>query len=111
MKRILFTLICSITWGLNAIEVESQFENEKVSILKAKIAPWEEIGLHRDAIPTVVIALKGGTITRLEANGTTTDVHFPTGVAVYRNIDPPEELHRSVNKSADEIELIMIQLK
>jgi hypothetical protein len=43
----------------------------------------EEIGLHRDAYPQVVIGLQGGIITRLEANGSTVHVNFPTGRAVF----------------------------
>lgn len=73
--------------------------------------PYEEIGLHRDIYPQVVIASKGGTITRLEADGTTTDVDFPTAVAVYRPGDPLGVLHRSVNRSPETIELIIIHLK
>ena len=97
--------------GLQALEYEVQFENEQVSVARAKIMPNEQVGLHRDAYPQVVIALKGGTITRLEANGTTTDVKFPTGVAVFREIDPPNELHKSVNNGTEPVELIIIQLK
>ena len=43
----------------------------------------EEIGLHRDDFPQVIVSLKGGTITRLEADGSTTDVKFPKGEPVY----------------------------
>lgn len=97
--------------NIQALEYEVQLENEQVCIAKAKIMPHEEIGLHRDVYPQVVIAIDGGTITRLEANGTTTDVHFPTGVAVFRPGDPPNELHKSMNSSSKPIELLIIQLK
>ena len=73
--------------------------------------PKEEIGLHRDAYPQIVIALKGGIITCLEADGTTTDVKFPTGVAVMRDMDSPNQLHKSVNKGNEPVELMVIQLK
>jgi quercetin dioxygenase-like cupin family protein len=96
---------------MQALEYEQQFENDQICIGKATIAPHEEIGLHRDLHPQVVIALKGGTITRLEANGQTTDVKFPTGKAVFREADPENEQHRSVNNSSEPVELIIIQLK
>ena len=111
MKSILACLACLLSFNLQAIEYEMQLENEQVRVARAKIMPFEEIGLHRDEHPQVVIALQGGTITRLEANGTKTDVNFPTGIAVFRQVDPPNELHRSVNNSANPIELIIIQLK
>lgn len=109
MKNMLLaTLLFS---QMNAIEYELQFENAHINVAKVKILPHEEIGLHRDALPQVVIAIKGGTITRLEADGSINEVNFPTGTAVYREVDPPELLHRSVNSGDEIIELIIIQLK
>ncbi|OJU81043.1 MAG: hypothetical protein BGO10_00505 [Chlamydia sp. 32-24] len=111
MKKILGILLFSLTFQLQALEFEHQFENEHVCVDKAIIAPFEEIGLHRDTQPHVVIALKGGTITRLETDGRKTDVIFPTGKPVFREVDPENELHRSVNNSSEPIELIIIKLK
>ena len=93
------------------MEYEVQFENDQVHVAKAKMMANEEVGLHRDVYPQVVIALKGGTITRLESDGRVTDVEFPTGTPVFRKPDPENELHRSVNNSSDAVELIIIQLK
>ena len=111
MKIILTGLACLLSLSLQAIEYEVQLQNEQVHVARAKIMPYEEIGLHRDEHPQVVIALQGGTITRLEANGTKTDVFFPTGTAVFREVDPPNEFHKSVNNSSAPIELIIILLK
>jgi len=46
---------------LQALEFETHFENEQVSVSKVVIEPREEIGLHRDGFPQIVVALKGGT--------------------------------------------------
>jgi hypothetical protein len=111
MKKMLAVLMCFLSFDMQALEYEKQFENDQICIAKAKISPHEEIGLHRDVYPQVVIALKGGTITRLEADGRTTDVKFPTGEAVFREADSEIEQHRSVNNSSEPVELIIIQLK
>lgn len=111
MKYLLLTLVCLISFKANALEYEMQLENDVVSVARAKIMPHEEIGLHRDAYPQVVVALQGGIITRLEANGSKVDINFPTGKAVFRDIDPPDQLHKSINDSDNPIELIIIQLK
>lgn len=105
------SLLFFLTSDIQAIEYAVQFENEYVHVAKAKLMPHEEVGLHRDANPQIVIALQGGTITRLEADGTKTDVIFPTGKAVYREADPSGELHKSINKSSNPVELVIIQLK
>lgn len=111
MKTIFLSFSCLFFANIQAVEYESQFENDQIRIAKIKIEPKEEIGLHRDAYPQVLIGLKGGTITRLEANGQVTEVEFPTGIAVFRKADPENELHKSVNRSSEPIELFSIQLK
>lgn len=111
MKKVSAIFVCFLALEGHALEYEKQFENEQVCVAKVKIFPQEEIGLHRDVYPQVVIALKGGIITRLEADGRITDVSFPTGVAVYREADPENGLHKSVNYSSEEVEIISIQLK
>lgn len=111
MMRIFLGIMCLAPFQIYSLEYQLQFENDQVSVARAKILPHEEIGLHRDVYPHIVVALKGGTITRLEPDGRTVDVIFPTGVGVYRPTDPEDQLHRSVNHSDEEIELIIIQLK
>lgn len=111
MKKRLLGLACFLSSTAFALEYQTQFENDCICISKAKIMPDEEVGLHRDTLPCIVIALKGGTITRLEADGSETEVQFPTGEAVFRGVDPENELHRSVNRSSEAVELILIQMK
>jgi len=106
----MFGIACLLSLGLQALEYEVQFENDQVCVSRVKIMPKEEIGLHRDVYPQVVIALQGGIITRLEADKRV-PVEFPTAVAVFREVDPPNELHKSVNEGSDPVEIITIQLK
>jgi hypothetical protein len=111
MGRYLAIFVCLLLFQVQALEYTQIFENDQICIAKAKIAPYEEVGLHRDVYPSVVVALNGGMITRLEADGRVVDVNFPTGVAVLREADPANEFHRSVNRSGDPIELMIVQLK
>ncbi len=110
MKKYL-SLIYLAFINIQAFEYEVQFENDQVCVSKVVVEGKEEIGLHRDALPRVVIALKGGTITRLESNGEKVDVHFPKGKAIYLLADLENELHKGVNNSDEPIEVITIQLK
>lgn len=109
MRKILWTLL--VATQVVALEYKPEFENEFVNVARVTIFPHEEIGLHRDPLPEVVIAIKGGTIIRLEADGSTTEVKFPTGEAVFRPADPEDELHKSVNPNDESLELLVIQLK
>lgn len=111
MKNWLLGFACILSFQLNAIEYQLQLDTKEVSVVKVKMKPHEKIGLHRDAFPQVVIALKGGTITRLEADGSETQVDFPTYQAIFREADPENVLHKSINNSSEELELMIIQLK
>ncbi len=93
------------------MKYEALFENNQISLSKVTIMAHEEIGWHRDAYPEIVIAIRGGTITRVEENGTIIDVTFPTGIAVHRKADPINELHRSINKGSEDLELIVLAIK
>ena len=97
--------------SLQALEYEVQFENNQIIVSRAKIEANEEIGLHRDEIPSLVVATKGGVLTRIEADGSENAVAFPTGTTVYRDVDPVGEFHRTQNRTSEAIELIIIQLK
>lgn len=111
MKPLYFALCLLLSSRLWSLDYEVQFENEQISVVKAKIMSQEVSWAHRDAHPHVVVALSGGAITRLEADGTETLVEFPTGVAVFRPADPPDDLHTSVNRGPEPVELIIIELK
>lgn len=111
LKTTMFLFCITCSFKGNALEFKVLLDNAETMVAWAKIDAHEEIGLHRDEYPEVVIALKGGTITRLEADGSTTDVVFPNNVAVYRPADPINELHRSVNNGNDPVELIIILFK
>lgn len=111
MKKSLTLVSCLLSLSVFAVESEVQFENDQISATKLKILAHEEIGLHRNEYPQIVVAIKGGTITRIEADGSTTLVDFPKGQAVYRPVDPPNEFHKSVNNSCKPMELIIIQFK
>ena len=111
MKKNKFLILASLTFTqAQALDYEVQFENDQVCVSRLVIEPNEEIGYHRDAVPQIVVGLRGGTITRLESDGREVDVQFPTGKAVYRPVDPENELHRSVNRSNIPIEIIIRML-
>ncbi|MBS0649469.1 MAG: hypothetical protein JSS10_09655 [Verrucomicrobia bacterium] len=111
MKKLLWTLACLIPFASEALEVEKQIENEKVCVLKVRLEAGEEIGLHRDEYPRVVIGLQGGTVHRIEQGGACKEIEFPTGKAVYLEADPVGEQHRAVNKTDQAIEVIVVQIK
>lgn len=92
------------------MEYVKHLENEKVAVFFIKLMPHEETDYHYDKHPQVVIAVEGGTLTRLEADGSSTFIEFPTGKAVFRPSETAAKLHKTVNGTEDTIALMVIQL-
>ncbi len=87
-----------------------QCENDQFRVSKIALDSGEEVGLHRDEYPRVVIGLKGGSYTRIEKDGSTKAIRFPTGEAVYLDADPIDQLHTGKN-SDEPLEIIVVELK
>ena len=45
MRKILAVLLCLLSFEMQALEYEQQFENDQICIAKVKISPYEEIDL------------------------------------------------------------------
>ena len=114
MKNKFFLLslgLCILNSRIYSVEYTIQFENEQVCSAYLKIMPGEETEYHYDELSSVVIALTGGILTRLEADGSQTQVEFPTGQSVFVNAETPDKMHKTVNATSKTIELIIVQLK
>ena len=88
-----------------------QFENEHVRVWKTVIMPHQPLKMHRHDCPRVVVGLKGGTLTKIEEAGETSDLNFESGVAYWLTEDPPGTFHGDINQSDESIEVMVIELK
>lgn len=111
MKTLFFLAALSLPFLSHTLEFEIQTENEHVRVSKIKLLPADELDWHRDDLYRVLTALKGGTVTRIEQDGSSKQVSFPTGVGVFLPPDPAGQLHRTINTSPNEIEGILVELK
>ena len=111
LKNMLVAIACVVPFTAQAVDVEKQFENEQIRVLKVAVHPGEEIGLHRDEYRRAVIGLQGGVISRISEDGHVNEIVFPTHGTVFLEADPEGELHRAVNNTEKTIEVIVVQLK
>lgn len=88
-----------------------QFENEHVRVWKTVIMPNQPLKMHRHECARVVIDLKGGSLTKLENTGETSELKFETGKAYWLDEDLPNTLHGDVNESNEPIEVMVIEIK
>lgn len=88
-----------------------QFENEHVRVWKTVIMPNQPLKTHRHDCARVIVGLKGGSLTKIEETGETSELNFETGNAYWLNEDPPGTLHGDVNESSEPIEVMVIEIK
>ena len=86
-----------------------QFENARAVSWKSVIPPHTESTLHRHDRYRSVVALVGGDLTLVGADGRKTVFHYETGKAYWQEPMPPGELHTDSNETNKTIELIVVE--
>ena len=91
---------------------EPQFENEHVRVWKSIIVPNQPLSLHRHDHGRTIVALKGGALDIVDAgNQTLKTMQWETGKAYWLGADPAGEQHGDLNRGAEPIEVIVVELK
>jgi quercetin dioxygenase-like cupin family protein len=102
-------------WGQQAASGtrrEPQFENGEVKVWKSIILPNQPLSLHRHDHGRTIVTLKGGTLDVVDAAGTTLHkVVWEAGKAYWLDADPAGAQHGDVNRGAEPIEVIVVELK
>jgi beta-alanine degradation protein BauB len=91
---------------------EPQFENEHVRAWKSIIMPNQPLALHRHDYGRTIVALKGGTLDVVDGKGQTMKkMTWETGKAYWLGADPPGEQHGDLNRTAETIEVIVVEMR
>ena len=91
---------------------EPQFDNPSVQVWKSIIMPNQPLALHRHDLGRTIVALKGGTLDIVDAQGKTTkQMTWESGKAYWLDADPPGEQHGDMNRGTEPIEVIVVQMK
>ena len=91
---------------------EPQFENEHVRVWKSIIVPNQPLSLHRHDHGRAIIALKGGSLDIVDGNSKTLKtMQWETGKAYWLGVDPAGQQHGDLNRGAEPIEVIVVELK
>ena len=88
-----------------------QFENDRAVSWKSVIPPHTESTLHRHDRYRTIVAIVGGDLTLVGADGKKTVVHYETGKAYWQAPMPAGEMHKDANETSKTIELVVIELK
>ena len=91
---------------------EPQFENEHVRVWKSIIMPNQPLALHRHEHGRTIVALKGGSLDVVDAQGRTMKtMTWETGKAYWLDVDPPGEQHGDLNRGTEPIEVVVVEMR
>ncbi len=91
---------------------EPQFENGNVRVWKSIIMPNQPLALHRHDFGRTIVALKGGTLDVVDAQGQTMkQMTWETGKAYWLDVDPLNEQHGDMNRTKEPIEVIVVEMR
>ena len=88
-----------------------QFENDHVKVWRTLILPNQPLSPHRHEHGRVINALKGGTISIAEVDGTSETQVWETGKAYWLPANPPGTMHSDVNLGDEPIEVMVVETK
>ena len=88
-----------------------QFENDRAVSWKSVIPPHTESTLHRHDRYRTIVAIVGGDLTLVGADGRKTVVHYETGKAYWQAPMPAGEMHKDANETSKTMELVVIEVK
>ncbi len=88
-----------------------QFENEHLRVWKTIVHPDQPLSMHRHERGRAIVALRGGTLHVVTEDGDEKAMHWESGNAYWLDADPPGELHGDVNRGAEPIEVIVLELQ
>ncbi|MBS0624297.1 MAG: hypothetical protein JSS62_06740 [Verrucomicrobia bacterium] len=88
-----------------------QFENEHVRVWKTVIMPHQSLKMHRHDCSRVLVALKGGKLTKMEDTGESSELFLEEDKAYWLDQDALHTLHADINESEEPIEIMVIEVK
>ena len=81
-------------------------------VWKSIIVPNQPLSLHRHDHGRTIIALNGGSLDIVDANSKTLQtMQWETGKAYWLGVDPAGQQHGDLNRGAEPIEVIVVELK
>lgn len=111
-------VVCAAGVGAGALQQqgttrrEPQFENQNVKVWKSIILPNQPLALHRHDFGRTIVALKGGTLDVVDAQGKTMkQMVWETGKAYWLDADPKDEQHGDLNRGKEPIEVIVVEMR
>ena len=88
-----------------------EFENEHLKVWKTIIHPNQPLSMHRHENGRAIVAIRGGTLQVVRESGEEKAMTWESGRAYWLDADPPGELHGDVNRGAEPIEVIVLELQ
>jgi hypothetical protein len=88
-----------------------QFENADVAVWKTTVMPNAPLQMHTHDHPRVIVALQGGTMKIVYADGASETQRWDTGKAYWLSSEEGKRRHADANQGDKPIEVMVVELK
>jgi hypothetical protein len=88
-----------------------QIENADVAVWKTTVMPNAPLQMHTHDHPRVIVALQGGTMKIVYADGTSETQRWDTGKAYWLSSEEGKRRHADANQGDKPIEVMVVELK
>jgi beta-alanine degradation protein BauB len=88
-----------------------QFENSEVVVWKTTVMPHAPLQMHTHDHPRVIVALQGGTMKIVYADGAPETQQWDTGKAYWLSSEEGKRRHADANQGNKPIEVMVVELK
>ena len=88
-----------------------QFENDQVAVWRTTILPKAPLAMHTHDHPRVIVALSGGDMKIVYADGGSQNEHWDTGKAYWLSLEEGKRRHADSNQGDKPIDVMVVELK
>ena len=88
-----------------------QFENDDVAVWRTTVMPKAPLAMHTHEHPRVIVALAGGDVKIVYADGGSQDEHWDTGKAYWLSSEEGKRRHADQNQGDKPIDVMVVELK
>ncbi|HEX3878022.1 MAG TPA: hypothetical protein VHW24_13610 [Bryobacteraceae bacterium] len=88
-----------------------QFENSDVAVWRTTVMPHAPLAMHTHDHPRVIVALQGGQMKIVYADGGTEAQNWETGKAYWLPMEEGKRRHADANQGDKPIEVMVVELK
>lgn len=111
VSALLLAVAANMTSQQPSTQRVAQFENDQVAVWRTTVLPKAPLATHTHDHPRVIVALSGGDMKIVYADGGSQNEHWETGRAYWLSSEEGKRQHADSNQGDKPIDVMVVELK